>query len=107
MFNAFIPEFPAEVNRETGRTENRPNLLQLEQQLLFRPSEQVVRTSNTDLKGPFVVYSRMPLGSAVKGRGSPNDIYGPSETAWGLAMGQGRIIGHPARPCVTYGRAEE
>jgi hypothetical protein len=42
-----IREFLAEVNRETGRTENRFNLLQLEQQLSFRPGEQVVRTSNT------------------------------------------------------------
>jgi len=40
-----VREFLAEVNRETGRTENRFNLLQLEQQLLFRPGEQVVRTS--------------------------------------------------------------
>ncbi|KAH9977526.1 RhoGEF Rgf2 [Russula compacta] len=36
-----VREFLAEVNRETGRTENRFNLLQLEQQLLFRPGEQV------------------------------------------------------------------
>ena len=42
-----IREFLAEVNRETGRTENRFNLLQLDQQLVFRPGEQVVRTSNT------------------------------------------------------------
>jgi hypothetical protein len=38
---ALIREFLSEVNRETGRTENRFNLLQLEQQLLFRPGEQV------------------------------------------------------------------
>ena len=38
-----IREFLAEVNLQTGRTENRFNLLQLEQQLLFRPGEQVVR----------------------------------------------------------------
>ena len=41
-----IREFLAEANREAGRTENRFNLLQLEQQLLFRPDEQVVSTSN-------------------------------------------------------------
>jgi hypothetical protein len=40
-----VREFLAEVNRETGRAENRFNLLQLEQQLLFRPGEQVVRIS--------------------------------------------------------------
>ena len=38
-----VKEFLAEVNSQTGRAENRFNLLQLEQQLLFRPGEQVVR----------------------------------------------------------------
>ena len=38
-----VREFLAEVNQQTGRAENRFNLLQLEQQLLFRPGEQVVR----------------------------------------------------------------
>ena len=38
-----IREFLAEVNLQTGRTENRFNLLQLEQQLVFRQGEQVVR----------------------------------------------------------------
>jgi hypothetical protein len=37
-----IREFLAKVNLQTGRTENRFNLLQLEQQLLFHPGEQVV-----------------------------------------------------------------
>ncbi|KAH9042293.1 CNH-domain-containing protein [Lactarius hengduanensis] len=36
-----VREFLAEVNLQTGRAENRFNLLQLEQQLLFRPGEQV------------------------------------------------------------------
>ncbi|KAF8268770.1 CNH domain-containing protein [Lactarius quietus] len=36
-----VREFLAEVNSQTGRAENRFNLLQLEQQLLFRPGEQV------------------------------------------------------------------
>jgi len=53
-----VREFLAEVNRETGRTENRFNLLQLEQQLLFRPGEQVVRTSNTDLMFVLIVDAR-------------------------------------------------
>jgi hypothetical protein len=41
-----IHELLAEVNLQTGRAENRFNLLQLEQQLLFRPGEQVVRAKN-------------------------------------------------------------
>ena len=35
--------FLAKVNVETGKTENRFNLLQLDQQLVYRPGEQVVR----------------------------------------------------------------
>jgi hypothetical protein len=41
-----IRDFLGEVNLQTGRAENRFNLLQLEQQLLFRPGEQVVRAKN-------------------------------------------------------------
>ena len=37
-----VREFLTAVNRETGRAENRFNLLQLDQQLVFRPGEQVV-----------------------------------------------------------------
>jgi hypothetical protein len=37
-----IREFLGKVNVETGKTENRFNLLQLDQQLVFRPGEQVV-----------------------------------------------------------------
>ena len=37
-----VREFLAKVNVETGRTENRFNLLQLDQQLVFRQGEQVV-----------------------------------------------------------------
>ena len=101
-----VREFLAEVNRETGRTENRFNLLQLEQQLLFRPGEQVVRTSNSDFI-LLAVGSCTPLGSAVKGRGPGNDLQGPPETSRRHARRQRRIIGLPARPCVTYGQAEE
>lgn len=38
-----IREFLGKVNVETGKTENRFNLLQLDQQLVYRPGEQVVR----------------------------------------------------------------
>lgn len=37
-----VREFLGKVNVETGRTENRFNLLQLDQQLVFKPGEQVV-----------------------------------------------------------------
>ncbi|KAH7927342.1 CNH-domain-containing protein [Leucogyrophana mollusca] len=36
-----VREFLAKVNIETGKTENRFNLLQLDQQLVYRPGEQV------------------------------------------------------------------
>lgn len=38
-----VREFLGKVNVETGKTENRFNLLQLDQQLVYRPAEQVVR----------------------------------------------------------------
>jgi RHO1 GDP-GTP exchange protein 1/2 len=43
-----VREFLKEVNLQTGKAENRFSLLQLDQQLIFRPGEQVVRglTSN-------------------------------------------------------------
>ena len=42
---ALVREFLAEVNLQTGKAENRFNLLQLDQQLVFRPGEQVVRVA--------------------------------------------------------------
>jgi hypothetical protein len=39
---ALVREFLGRVNEESGKTENRFNLLQLDQQLVFRPNEQVV-----------------------------------------------------------------
>lgn len=41
---ALVKEFLGKVNAESGKTENRFNLLQLEQQLFFRPGEEVVRS---------------------------------------------------------------
>ncbi|KAH7890772.1 CNH domain-containing protein [Phlebopus sp. FC_14] len=38
---SIVREFLAKVNVETGKTENRFNLLQLDQQLVYRPGEQV------------------------------------------------------------------
>lgn len=38
-----IRGFLTKVNEESGKTENRFNLMQLEQQLFFRPGEEVVR----------------------------------------------------------------
>jgi len=39
---AIVREFLAKVNTESGKTENRFNLLQLDQQLVFKPGEEVV-----------------------------------------------------------------
>jgi hypothetical protein len=39
---ALVREFLCKVNTESGKTENRFNLLQLDQQLVWRPGEQVV-----------------------------------------------------------------
>jgi hypothetical protein len=61
-----IREFLGEVNLQTGRTENRFNLLQLEHQLLFRPGEQVVRVTHGYQALPRTYTSR--LGSEIEGR---------------------------------------
>jgi len=37
-----VREFLKAVNSESGKTENRFNLLQLDQALVFKPGEQVV-----------------------------------------------------------------
>jgi hypothetical protein len=37
-----VREFLGKVNVETGKTENRFNLVQLDQQLVYRPGEHVV-----------------------------------------------------------------
>lgn len=37
-----VRDFLAKVNAESGKSENRFNLLQLEQQLIFKPGEEVV-----------------------------------------------------------------
>jgi RHO1 GDP-GTP exchange protein 1/2 len=37
-----VREFLGKVNVESGKTENRFNLLQLDEQLIFRPGESVV-----------------------------------------------------------------
>jgi hypothetical protein len=38
-----VREFLGKVNTESGKTENRFNLVQLDQQLAFKPGEEVVR----------------------------------------------------------------
>ena len=43
---ALVREFLAEVNLQTGKAENRFNLLQLDKQLVIRPGEQVVRVAS-------------------------------------------------------------
>jgi hypothetical protein len=64
-----IRQFLADVNLQTGRAENRFNLLQLERQLLFRPGEDVVRSFGELFSPPHCdLYAQ--LGSAVEGRGA-------------------------------------
>jgi hypothetical protein len=50
---AIVREFLAKVNTESGKTENRFNLLQLDQQLLFKPGEEVVSVFRGFLLGSF------------------------------------------------------
>lgn len=44
-----VREFLKAVNSESGKTENRFNLLQLDQALVFKPGEQVVGDSPLDV----------------------------------------------------------
>ncbi|KAG1739967.1 CNH domain-containing protein [Suillus lakei] len=66
-----VREFLGKVNVETGRTENRFNLLQLDQQLVYRPGEQV------DLKlqdpGRELVY-KGALNKRGGGQGDSGDL---------------------------------
>jgi hypothetical protein len=52
-----VREFLAKVNYETGRTENRFDLAQLDQQLVFKPHERVVRRRDS-------LSLRLPVGFA-------------------------------------------
>ncbi|KAG1746612.1 CNH domain-containing protein [Suillus paluster] len=66
-----VREFLGKVNVETGKTENRFNLLQLDQQLVYRPGEQV------DLKlqdpGRELVY-KSALNKRGGGQGDSGDL---------------------------------
>lgn len=44
---AIVREFLGKVNAESGKTENRFNLIQLDQQLVFKQGEEVVSVSFT------------------------------------------------------------
>lgn len=44
-----VKEFLSRVNVESGKTENRFSLMQLDQQLVFKPGEEVVRRSHASL----------------------------------------------------------
>lgn len=71
-----VKDFLGKVNTASGKTENRFNLMQLHQQLLFKPGEEVVRF--------FFFYSFLPffmfgLGSTTDGRGSRVNLQGWDE----------------------------
>lgn len=61
-----VREFLRAVNTESGKTENRFNLLQLDQSLVFRPGEQVV--SFRGLIHEFVLRLHLP-GPSIEGGG--------------------------------------
>lgn len=72
---ALVKEFLSAVNTETGKAENRFNLLQLDQQLVFRQGEEVVSVDPVT-KSPFAFtrrnrtfgYRRKGANSSTKGR---------------------------------------
>lgn len=52
---SIIREFLAKLNTESGKTENRFNLLQLHQQLIFKPGEEVVSINSACLSVVYVI----------------------------------------------------
>lgn len=79
-----VREFLKAVNTETGKAENRFNLLQLDQQLLFKSGEQVVSEFDhfEDRTGGCLMFTAF-VGSAAQGRGSGADLQGRIEqTRW-------------------------
>ena len=73
---AMVREFLKAVNSESGKTENRFNLLQLDQALVFKPGEQVVWEL---LLGVVIVRLRLPSGPSAQGRRSGDDLQGHVE----------------------------
>ena len=65
-----VREFLAKVNEESGNTENRFNLLQLDQQLLFKPGEEVVCVCFRNLSYVGLLYTFLIVEFAIEGRGS-------------------------------------
>ena len=56
---SMVREFLAKVNAESGKTENRFNLIQLDPQLSFKPGEEVVGYHcyrYLNLRGRFIVF---------------------------------------------------
>lgn len=75
-----VKDFLGKVNTESGKTENRFNLLQLHQQLSYKPGEEVVRY----LFLPLFPFSDrgfvfLWVGSTADGRRSRVDIQGRDE----------------------------
>ncbi|EIN09591.1 CNH-domain-containing protein [Punctularia strigosozonata HHB-11173 SS5] len=68
---ALVREFLARVNTESGKTENRFNLLQLDQQLVFRPGEEVDLRLKEE--GRELVY-KGPLKKRSGGQGDSGEL---------------------------------
>jgi hypothetical protein len=62
--------FLGQVNTESGKTENRFNLLQLDQQLVFRPGESVVSVSYLSVHASVTIEGLVCVGSEAEGGGS-------------------------------------
>jgi RHO1 GDP-GTP exchange protein 1/2 len=60
-----VRDFLGKVNTESGKTENRFNLVQLNQQLSFKPGEEVVRWGF--LKKPLSFQLSFLIGSTADG----------------------------------------
>lgn len=100
---AMVREFLKAVNSESGKTENRFNLLQLDQALVFKQGEQVVRGVYLFLMGTEI----LPSGPSTQGGGSGNDLQGHVKQTWRRARRKRRLDGIPIRSRPAYGQAED
>ena len=84
-----VREFLGKVNEETGKTENRFNLLELDQQLVFKPGEKVVRCWGGLTLTFLVMRLNICAGSTIERGRSGADLQGPVEQAWRWRSGWG------------------
>lgn len=98
-----IKEFLDRVNIESGKAENRFNLWQLDQQLVFKPGEVAVSSiSQTSRLRKLTVH----VGPSLAGREERAALQGSVESSWWDSEREWRPDGVLIRSCFINGQAE-